>query len=207
MMVQKRSQLGRPLASGAANWAVSSCKNSRVRCAGPKATAQTAGAFWKGLRRLSIDGTVSWVADTASHRAACRSSSDDELSHSPFPQARLLLLIEGGTHLICDAAISSCRQGEASSLSLVVERWTMEHRLLLWDSGFHSSAAIFAVRARGGHVRGRLKSNVLLKPWCTLVDGSYLICIYEDQDHQRGESMLVRVITYPFDFPTHSRSR
>lgn len=83
----------------------------------------------------------------------------------------------------------------------------MEHRLLLWDSGFHSSAAIFEVRARGGHVRGRLKSNVLLKPWWTLVDGSSLICIYEDQDHQRGESMLVRVITYPFDFPTHSRSR
>ena len=178
-----------------------------VRCAGPKATAQTLGAFWKGLRLLAVDGTVSSVADTASNREAFRYSTDDELSHSPFPQARLLLLIECGTHLICEAEISSCRQGEASGLSLRLERWSLEESLLLWDSGFHSSAAIFAVRARGGHVLGRMISTVLLKPLCTLVDGSYLISIYEDQDHQRGASMLVRVITYTFDFPTHSRSR
>jgi hypothetical protein len=44
----------------------------------------------------------------------------------------------------------------------------------------------------------RLKCNVLLKPVYTLVDGSSLVYIYEDQDHQRGERMLVRVITYTF---------
>src|SRR3989440_12961667 len=109
-----------------------------VRCAGPKANAQTPGAFWKGMRLLARDGTVESVADTASNRAAFRYSTDDELSHSPFPQARLLLLIECGTHLICDAEISSCRQGEASGLYLLLERWTMEQRLILWDSGFHS---------------------------------------------------------------------
>src|SRR5947207_10596634 len=27
-----------------------------VRCAGPKAKAQTSGAFWKGMRLLAIDG-------------------------------------------------------------------------------------------------------------------------------------------------------
>jgi Transposase DDE domain len=172
-----------------------------VRCAGPKATAQIPGAFWKGMRLLAVDGTGESVADTASKREAFRYSSDDELSHSPFPQAPLLLLIECGTHLICEAEISSCRQGEASSLSLVLERSRLQQSLLLWDSGFHSSAAIFEVRARGGHVLGRLKSNVLLKPLCPLVDGSYLLAIYEDQDHQRGASMLVRVITYTFTDP------
>jgi hypothetical protein len=42
----------------------------------------------------------------------------------------------------------------------------------------------------------RLQSQILLKPFCTLPDGSSLIYIYEDQNHQRGERMLVRVITY-----------
>ena len=172
-----------------------------VRCAGPKANAQTPGAFWKGMRLLAIDGTVESVADTQSNREAFRYSTDDECSHSPFPQARLLLLVECGTHLICDAEISSCRQAEANGVRLLLERWTLEQSLILWDSGFHSSAAIFEVRARGGHVLGRLKSNVLLKPFCTLVDGSYLISIYEDQDHQSGERMLVRVITYTFTDP------
>src|SRR5947209_681694 len=92
-----------------------------VRCAGPKAKAQTPGAFWKGMRLLAIDGTVESVADTASNREAFRYSTDAELSHSPFPQARLLLLIECGTHLICDAEVSSCPQGKASGLSLVLE--------------------------------------------------------------------------------------
>ena len=172
-----------------------------VRCAGPKATPQTPGAFWKGMRLLALDGTVESVADTPSNRVAFRYSSDEECSHSPFPQARLLLWVECGTHLICDAELSSCRQAEAHGLHLLLERLTLEHSLLLWDTGFHSSSALLAVRARGGHVVGRLASTSLLRPLCHLVDGSYLVYIYQDQRHQRGEKLLVRVISYTFTDP------
>jgi hypothetical protein len=172
-----------------------------VKVAGPKATEQTPGAFWKGMRLLAIDGTVESVADTADNRETFRYSSDDDLSRSLFPQARLLLLIECGTHLICDLEISSCRQAEANGLRLLLERSWLEQSLILWDSGFHSSWAIFEVCARGGQVLGRLRSNVLQTPLCTLVDGSYLTEIYQDQDHHRGERMLVRVITSTFTDP------
>ncbi len=169
-----------------------------ARCAGPKATAQTPQAFWKGMRLLAIDGTVEAVADTPSNRETFRYSTDDECSHSPFPQARLLLLVECATRLICDAEISPCRQAEATGVRLLLERWALEHSLILWDTGFHASTALFAVRARGGHVLGRLASTTLLTPFCRLVDGSYLVYIYRDQSHQRGEKMLVRVISYTF---------
>jgi len=172
-----------------------------VHCAGPKATEQTKSAFWKGMRLLALDGTVESVADTPDNRETFRYSSDDEISRSPFPQARLLLLIECGTHLICDVEISSCRQAEATGARLLLERAALEHSLILWDSGFHSSWAIFAVRASGGHVLGRLRSHVLERPCEYLLDGSYLTWIYEDQDHHRGERMLVRVITYTFTDP------
>jgi hypothetical protein len=172
-----------------------------VQCAGPKATAETPGAFWKGMRLLALDGTVESVADTPDNRETFRYSSDDEISRSPFPQARLLLLVECATHLICDVEISSCRQAEATGARLLLERAVLEHSLILWDSGFHSSWAIFAVRGRGGQVLGRLKSNVLLCACEYLVDGSYLTWIYQDQDHHRGERMLVRVITYIFTDP------
>jgi hypothetical protein len=46
-----------------------------------------------------------------------------------------------------------------------------------------------------------LASTTLLTPFCRLVDGSYLVYIYQDQSHQRGEKMLVRVITYTFTDP------
>jgi hypothetical protein len=91
------------------------------------------------MRLFAIDGTVSSVPDTPSNREAFRSSLDDECSHSPFPQARLLLLVECATRLICDAEISCCRQAEANGLRLLLERWSMEHSLILWDSGFHAS--------------------------------------------------------------------
>jgi hypothetical protein len=172
-----------------------------VKVAGPKATEQTPGAFWKGMRLLAIDGTVESVADTADNRETFRYSSDDEVSRSPFPQARLLLLVECATHLICDVEISSCRQAEARGVRLLLERWRLEENLILWDSGFHSSTAIFQVRTGGGHVLGRLRCNVLLCPYDYLLDGSYLTWIYEDQDHHRGQRMLVRVITYTFTDP------
>jgi hypothetical protein len=129
-------------------------------CAGPQATPQTPGAFYQDLRLLALDGTVESLADTASNRETFQYSSDDETSRSPFPQARLVLLVECGTHLICAAEISPCRQAEATSARLLLERSSLQQSLLLWDRGFPSSWAIFAVRARGGHVLGRLKSNV-----------------------------------------------
>jgi hypothetical protein len=56
-----------------------------VQVAGPKATEQTKGAFWKGMRLLALDGTVESVANTAANRETFRYSSNDETSRSPFP--------------------------------------------------------------------------------------------------------------------------
>jgi len=173
-----------------------------ARCAGPKASAQTPAAFWKGMRLLAIDGTVSSVADTPSNREAFRYSTDEECSHSPFPQARLLLLVECGTHLICDAEISSCRQAEASAGASVVgtlDALASPDPVGQW---MRIPAGRSVMDERGAATsRGRLASTILLKPFCSLVDGSYLISISQDQSHQRGEKMLVRVITYTFTDP------
>ena len=172
-----------------------------AQCAGPKATEQTPGAFWKGMRLLALDGTLESVPDTPDNRATFRYSTDDELSHSPFPQARVVLLVECATRLICAAEISPCRQAEATSTRVLLERGQWENTLVLWDSGFHASRAIFQLRACGGHVLGRVTSNTLLSPCYRLCDGSYLTYIYQDQDHHSGERKLVRVISCTFTDP------
>lgn len=169
--------------------------------AGPKANEQTPGAFWRGMRLLALDGTVEAVPDTQENRTSFRYSTDDPESHSPFPQLRLVLLIECGTHLICDVEMSACRQGEASSAARVLARRNWEQTLLLWDSGFHSSQAIFRVRQSKGEMLGRVKNTSLLPPLAHLGDGSYLSRVYEDQGHHRGASLLVRVIRYTFTDP------
>ena len=106
-----------------------------AQVAGPQATEETPGAFYQGMRLLAMDGTVESLPDTASNRETFGYSTDDALSHSPFQEARLVLLVECGTHLICDAEISSCRQAEANGLRLLLERWTLSQSLVLWDSG------------------------------------------------------------------------
>ena len=109
-----------------------------------------------------------------------------------------MLVVECGTHLICDAEISECRQAEASSTHAVLARWKWENCLVLWESGFHSHEAIFALRDRNCQVLGRLKRHVLLKPTARLCDGSYLASIRCEHGPHRGERLLVRVISYPF---------
>jgi Insertion element 4 transposase N-terminal/Transposase DDE domain len=169
--------------------------------AGPQATEQTPGAFWRGMRLMALDGTRESVPDTDENRETFRYSNDSNETHSPFPQARVVLLVECGTHVICDAEIASCREGEIHCARCLVARHQWENTLLLWDSGFHANRALFQVRALGGHILGNLRKNVLPKPWVTLADGSYLTKFREHRDHRTGPEMVVRVITYTFTDP------
>jgi hypothetical protein len=165
----------------------------------PKRVKRHQGPSGRGCVCAALDGTVESVADTERNREAFRYSTDDEVSHRPFPQARLLLMIECATVLHCDVEISDCRQAEANGVRRLVERWRLEKSLILWDSGFHGSRAVFDVRARGGHVLGREATQH--PPQASLHAGRRLLVFslsIKTKLRRRGERMLVRVITYTF---------
>jgi hypothetical protein len=159
----------------------------------------TPGVSWKGWRLLCLDGTRESVPDTPANSVAFQYSTDNETVRSPFPQARLLLLIECGTHLIRDVEITECREGERSAAARLLARRCLSHSSRLWDCGFHSPRALFQVCDAGGQVLERLTQGMLVHPLVTLVDGSTLAEIWEDSSHRRGRSMLVRVISYRLD--------
>lgn len=158
-------------------------------------------AFWKGMRVMALDGTRESVPDTNANRMAFQSSTNDEETHSPYPQARVVWLVECGTHLIGDAQISSCREGETHLAYQLLARWNLDKMLILWDSGFHANRAIFQVHRAGGEILGRLRSNGLLERWSTLADGSYLAWISPERWRRSGPSMLVRIISSPCTDP------
>jgi hypothetical protein len=164
----------------------------------PMATPETPGAFWKGMRLLALDGTREAVPDTEANRVSFQYSTDHPENHSPYPQARVLLLIECATHLICEAEIGSVREGESSLARLLLPRFDWRGSLVMWDSGFHANRAIFEVSNAGGHTLGPLHSNVLTRPWVTLCDGSQLVWIREEKDRRSGPEKLVRIISYTF---------
>src|SRR5258708_18597917 len=79
------------------------------KTAGPLAPAGAAGAWWRGLRLASLDGTTLDVQDTDANWAHFGGPSTKDAAgrrlRGAFPQARLLALAECGTPAPVPAAI------------------------------------------------------------------------------------------------------
>ncbi|MGB8946687.1 MAG: hypothetical protein WCD21_41605 [Streptomyces sp.] len=81
----------------------------------PMVTEATPGAFWRGLRLTTVDGTVWDVSETAANEAAFgRPGNARGSDKSSFPQVRMACLVETGTHLVLDAELAGCRTGEVT---------------------------------------------------------------------------------------------
>jgi hypothetical protein len=63
----------------------------------PLATSQTPGAFYRGMRKVAIDGTILDAPDCDVHQHLGRSSGSR--GEGPFPQVRKVSLVEIGTHI------------------------------------------------------------------------------------------------------------
>lgn len=167
----------------------------------PIATPQTRGAFRFGLRLMAIDGTSEDVADTpANAKAFGRHTS--ARGASAFPQLQGVYLVECGTHCVVDAGFWPCHTSERVGGFRLLRSLT-RGMLLLWDRGFHDFDMVVASRRRGAHVLGRLPAGVKPLPLRTLPDGSTLAYLLPSDyaRRQRGERILVRVITYTITDP------
>src|SRR5947209_13501707 len=166
------------------------------RIARPLALPQTRSAFRFGLRLVAVDGTLENLPDTDANRTVFPYHTREELSRSPFPQARCVLLMECGTHAIFDAEITAVQQGELSSVLRLIERQLGPGMLLLCDAGICCNQVLLSARRKDAHVLGRLDSNSYKVPWVRLHDGSYLVKVYQDSSHHRGQELTARVIEY-----------
>ena len=104
------------------------------RVARPLAEPGLAGAFYRGLRLVSLDGTTILVPDEPELE---RRFGRPSRSRGPgaFPQARLLALMESGTHAIFAAAIGRYDTSEVALAPPLLERlWP--GMLCLADRGF-----------------------------------------------------------------------
>ena len=179
-LCQRRQQLG-----------VTPLRTLFTRLAHPVAQPQTRAAFRFGLRCLSVDGTMENLPDTDANRTVFPYHCLDEFSRSPFPQARCVLLMECGTHVIFDAEITAVQTGEISSVLKLIEQRLGPGQLLLCDAGITCRQVLIAARSVGAHVLGRLDSTSYKRPWVRLHDGSYLVQITHE-----GKTVTARVIEY-----------
>jgi hypothetical protein len=150
---------------------------------------------------VAVDGTLENLPDTDANRCVFPYHSQEELSRSPFPQARCVLLMECGTHVIFEAVITEVQQGELGSVFQLLERQLGPGMLLLCDAGICCGEVMLTARRKGAHVLGRLDSRSYKEPWVRLHDGSYLVKVYRDSKHRRGHVLTARVIEYRIKHP------
>ena len=146
---------------------------------------------------MAIDGTLFDIPDTDANARVFGYPGTRKGTHAAFPKARLVLLVELGTHLITDALISPYRIGERVRARKLL-RSVGEGMLLTWDRGLHSFKMVKAALDQKCHILGRIPANVKFEVVQELADGSYMSWIAPDRkSKKKGATRIpVRVIEY-----------
>jgi Insertion element 4 transposase N-terminal/Transposase DDE domain len=168
----------------------------------PVASEATRGAFYRGLRLVSVDGTCLDVADTElNDQEFGRPGSSRREGGGAFPQLRVVALAESGTHAIFDAALGPYASGERM-LAEQLFGSLQKGMLCLADRGFYSFECFQTARATGAQLLWRVKADVGLPREQTLPDGSYLTSIYALENRKaKRDGEPARVIEYRLDDP------
>jgi hypothetical protein len=166
------------------------------RLARPLAEPGTPGAWYRGRRLVSFDGTTLDVPDLPElERAFGRPGTSR--GHSGFPQLRLLALLETGTHAIFAAATAGCASGEVP-LARAVLAHLGPGMLCLADRNFLGYALWRDAAATGADLLWRVRGGIVLSCRQRLDDGSYLSRLYPTSQHRRRDrdGLVVRVVEY-----------
>jgi hypothetical protein len=162
----------------------------------PIAVAATKGAWYCGLRLVSVDGSTLEVADEAANDAAFGRPGASR-GRSAFPQLRFVALVENGTHVLFGTQLGSYATGEIT-LAKAALGALRKGMLCLADRNFFGFALWMQARSSGADLLWRIKINARLPREQLLADGSYLSRIYPTQNDQRQQrnGVSVRVIEY-----------
>lgn len=140
----------------------------------PVAVEGTPGAWYRGWRMMSLDGTTLDVGDTAANRSAFGrpASSRGANAAGAFPQLRLVSLVETGTHVLCGAQLGGYHTGEITLAWDVVT--ALDGNMLCFaDRAFLGFDLWQRATASGAALAWRAKTNVRLPALERFDDGSY----------------------------------
>jgi hypothetical protein len=161
----------------------------------PLATPTTRGAFYRGHRVVTLDGSTLDVADQAANRDAFGRPGSSK-SASGFPQLRFVALVENGTHVLSAGRMAAYKVGEITLAKQVVPA-LKPGMLCLADRNFYSFELWRQACQQGAELVWRARSAPRLEPLERLADGSWRSALYDSRkDPKRRRPVAVRVIEY-----------
>ena len=163
---------------------------------GPVAGRRTRGAWYRGWRTLSLDGSTLDMADVAANEEAFGQPAASR-GRSAFPKVRFVSLVEGGTHVLFGTRMGAYAESELA-LSRKVLGKLREGMLCLADRNFFGYKLWNMACSTGADLLWRLKKNQVLPCERRLLDGSYLSSVYASRRERRQAAggVPVRVVEY-----------
>lgn len=162
----------------------------------PIAVRGTCGAWYRGWRLVSLDGSTLEVADEKVNEEAFGRPGASR-GASAYPQIRFVSLVENGTHVLFGSQMDSYRTGEITLAKTVLPRLG-KGMLCLADRNFFGFALWQQAQGTGADLLWRMKKNMRLACESRLADGSYLSHVYpcERDWRHKTHGIAVRVIDY-----------
>jgi Insertion element 4 transposase N-terminal/Transposase DDE domain len=162
----------------------------------PIAVRATRGAWYRGWRLVSLDGSTLDVADEDVNAAAFGRPASSRGS-SAFPQIRFVSLVESGTHVLFGSRMADYATGEIP-LAKAVVAGLQQGMLCLADRQFFGFELWTRAGDGGADLLWRIKKNMRLACDKRLADGSYLSRIFPSERDWRHKTngVRVRVVDY-----------
>ena len=163
----------------------------------PIASRASKGAWYGGLRLVSLDGSTLDVADEQVNDAAFGRPGASRGSSS-FPQIRFVSLVENGTHVLFGSQMADYATSEISLAKAVIQTSLASGMLCLADRNFFGFNLWSHARGTGADLLWRIKGNSRLECEKRLPDGSYLSHTYPSDKDRRHKTngVELRVINY-----------
>lgn len=170
------------------------------RALAPLAQSQMPGAFYRGLRVVSVDGTTLEVADEAGNREAFGVPGTQQ-GRTGYPQIRCVGLLENGTHALFGVVLGGYRDSEVSLAHKALQNLKPD-MLCLADRGFSGYPLWQTASQTGAQLLWRIPRNRRLPALQRFKDGSYLSQInpspatLKKMSDKTAPVITVRVIDY-----------
>lgn len=149
----------------------------------PIAKKITRGAWYRLWRVVTLDGFILDVAESDENVKAFGRPGASR-GNSAYPQARVVGLLENGTHVFFGAEMDRCDVGETTIARRILSK-LRKNMLCLADRNFLCYPLWEQAVATGARLVWRAKLQLVIPKIRKLADGSYLAKLYPSPRHRR----------------------
>lgn len=154
------------------------------RVAVPCASPSTAGAWKRGRRLMSLDGTELHVPDTTENVEYFGYAGVKKTAKSAYPKLPLVALAECGTHALVavEPGTGLDHESTLAKRMLTLPGVLEQDMLVLGDRGLYSYELLTQILETGADACFRISSHIALPALKWLPDGSYISYLAEPEE-------------------------